>query len=850
MSKRGSTIRALRNPGAKRQRRRSSVEPRDEALRSQNLRYATALNNMSQGLCMFDQDMRLTLFNDRYLELYGLSSQVVKPGVTMREILEHSVALGNHAHTTAEELLRRYRAELERHGSLQIDRDLGDGRIVAISHRPMEGGGWVATFEDVTESRAREKAHLETQAKAERAESEARAAHARLRGAIEMLPEALVFLDPEKRVVLWNRKYAELYEDIADILAPGVSFEHVLRVSLARGGHPEEIEDQEAWLAHRLAQFENPQGPQEQRFRDGRWLRHEERRTSDGGSIGMRIDITDLKRREESFRLLFDSNPIPMWVCEPTSHRFLAVNDAAVAHYGYAREQLLTMSAFDLDDEGKFAPAEPMVENDASPNDPNRVWRHLKADGTVIEVLIFANELLYNGVIARLVAIVDVTERLRAQALIAHMAQHDALTGLPNRMRLRAKMEEALAWVRRGETVAVLWLDLDNFKTVNDTLGHHVGDALLKAVTERLQSCMRETDTVARLGGDEFVVLQPGLKHAEQSSALARRLIGCIGQSYTIEGHQVDISVSIGITIGPNDGHDADVLLKNADLALYRAKTDGRGTYRYFEPEMDAVLQRRRTLELELRRALITKEFELFYQPLVSLESGDVIGFEALLRWHHPERGLVAPAEFIPLAEEIGLIVPLGEWVIRRACEEAAGWPKNVKIAVNLSPAQFKSRTLVLAVASALASSGLSAHRLELEITESVLLRDNEASVAALHQLRQMGVRIALDDFGTGYSSLSYLRSFPFDKIKIDRSFVQDLSRKSDCMAIVRAVASLGASLGMITTAEGVETEEQLRQVREQGCTEFQGYLVSPPIRASELAPFLARAGTKLTAAG
>ena len=292
--------------------------------------------------------------------------------------------------------------------------------------------------------------------------------------------------------------------------------------------------------------------------------------------------------------------------------------------------------------------------------------------------------------------------------------------------------------------------------------------------------------------------------------------------------------------------HDADVLLKNADLALYRAKTDGRGTYRYFEPEMDAVLQRRRTLELELRRALITKELELFYKPLVSLESGDVIGFEALLRWHHPDRGLVAPAEFIPLAEEIGLIVPLGEWVIRRACEEAAGWPKNVKIAVNLSPAQFKSRTLVLAVASALASSGLSAHRLELEITESVLLRDNEASVAALHQLRQMGVCIALDDFGTGYSSLSYLRSFPFDKIKIDRSFVQDLSRKSDCMAIVRAVASLG----MITTAEGVETEEQLRQVREQGCTEFQGYLVSPPIRASELAPFLARAGTKLTAAG
>ena len=799
---------------------------------------------------MFDADMRVIMFNDRFLELYGLSPEVMTPGVTIRQLMEHSVARGNHPNLTAEDLDRQYRAQLDQHGCVHIHRELADGHIIAVSHSPMIGGGWVATYEDITERSVRERTLVESQAKAERAEGEARAAHARLREAIEMLPEAIVFMDNERRLVLWNRRYAELYEDIADILAPGVSFERILRVSLDRGRYAEDIADKEAWLADRLTQFDNSPKPHEQRFRDGRWIRHEERRTSDGGSIGMRVDITDLKKREESFRLLFDGNPIPMWVCELSSRRFLAVNDAALNHYGYTRDQFLAMTALDILDGREFEPAERTIEHTAAANDANRVQRHLKADGATIQVLTFSRELPYNGEFALLTAIVDVTERLRAEARVAHMAQHDGLTGLPNRMRLKEKMEEALAWMRRGGILAVLWLDLDHFKPVNDMLGHSTGDALLKAVTDRLRRCLRETDTLARLGGDEFIVLLPGLKHPKQAGILAARLIQDVSSPHDLDGHQVFIGVSIGIAVGPNDGADADELLKNADLALYRAKTDGRGIYRYFEPEMDAILQRRQALELELRRALITQEFELFYQPVASLEDGDVTGFEALLRWRHPERGLILPGEFIPLAEEIGLIVPLGEWVIQQACTVAAGWPNHVKIAVNLSATQFKSRTLVHAVVSALGSSGLSAHRLELEITESTLLQDNEANIATMHQLRGLGVRIALDDFGTGYSSLSYLRSFPFDKIKIDRSFVRDLSEKSDCMAIVHAVADLGSHLGMITTAEGVETKEQLRSVRELGCSEFQGNLLSPPRPAHELGPFLSRAGGPFALAG
>lgn len=436
----------------------------------------------------------------------------------------------------------------------------------------------------------------------------------------------------------------------------------------------------------------------------------------------------------------------------------------------------------------------------------------------------------------------DVTDRRRIEAKIAHMARHDALTGLPNRVLFRETMEAALARAGRGQRIAVHCLDLDYFKSVNDTLGHPIGDALLRTVTERLLGCVREHDTIARLGGDEFAIIQLAESQAD-AVALARRIIETIGQPYELDAHRVVIGVSIGIAVAPDDGREPDELLKHADLALYRAKADGRGRFSFFEPEMDALMRARRRLELDLRKALADGEFELFYQPLINLETNDIRVFEALVRWRHPERGLITPGEFIPVLEEIGLIAQAGEWILKQACRQAMAWPSSVKVAVNLSPLQFNSPNLVGTVASALADAGLAASRLELEITESVLLHDDEGTMETLHQLKDLGVKIVMDDFGTGYSSLSYLRSFPFDKIKIDRSFVHDLPEREDSLAIVRAVTSLGESLHMTTTAEGVETTDQLARLRAEGCNEVQGYLFSPPVPASETARLLLEVG-------
>lgn len=423
----------------------------------------------------------------------------------------------------------------------------------------------------------------------------------------------------------------------------------------------------------------------------------------------------------------------------------------------------------------------------------------------------------------------DITDQRRSEAKIAHMALHDALTDLPNRTLLNERLEQGLAYARRGEIVATHLLDLDHFKNVNDTLGHAVGDKLLQLVSQRLSSLVRETDTVARMGGDEFAIVQTALEQPADAATLANRIIDAISAPYDIDGHQVTIGTSVGIAIGPNDGTDPDQLMRNADLALYRGKSEGRGIYRFFEPGMDSQLKARRALECDLRAALTEGQFILYYQPVINLERNDITGFEALIRWQHPERGLVPPNDFIPLAEEIGLIVRIGEWALRQACATVAKWPGDASVSVNISPAQFRSPGLVQAVLIALADSGLPAQRLELEITETVLLEDSEQTLSTLHRLRDLGVRIAMDDFGTGYSSLSYLQSFPFDRIKIDRSFVKDITSASGSLNIVRAVAAMARGLGMAATAEGVETQEQLETVRSEGCTEMQGFLFSKP---------------------
>ncbi len=435
-------------------------------------------------------------------------------------------------------------------------------------------------------------------------------------------------------------------------------------------------------------------------------------------------------------------------------------------------------------------------------------------------------------------------EQHRAAAQIAHLAHHDALTGLANRTLFHSRLDDAVARLRRGEGFAVLCVDLDHFKDVNDSLGHPVGDLLLQAVTERLRCQVRETDTIARLGGDEFAVVQAGVAIAAEAHILAQRLVEALAVPFTLEGHSVSIGASVGIALAPGDGAEADQLLRNADLALYRAKADGRGCLRFFEPEMNARAQLRRSLQVDLQRALEAGEFELFYQSQVRLPDRRPCGFEALLRWRHPERGLVPPDRFIPQAEEMGLIVPLGEWVLQDACRTAAGWPEGpgtgLKVAVNLSPVQFASSRLVGAVEAALASSGLDPARLELEITETVMLQNTEATLATLHRLKALGVSIALDDFGTGYSSLSYLQRFPFDVVKIDGGFIRNLDHSRASVAIVRAVTELCRALGMATIAEGVETEAQCLALHHLGCTEAQGYLFSRPLPAAQLGPLLA----------
>ena len=479
-------------------------------------------------------------------------------------------------------------------------------------------------------------------------------------------------------------------------------------------------------------------------------------------------------------------------------------------------------------------PADDQVDPGAGPLTAAYASRSLLADGRTVDMTY--SQIPTGGYVT---THEDVTQQISAEARIHHLATHDLLTGLPNRGQLGERLAKALGRLRQGRSLAVFCLDLDHFKFVNDTLGHQIGDVLLQAMTTRLAACLKPSDMLARLGGDEFIVLQIGLASLDEAETLARQLIEAMSEPFSLQGHQVSVGISIGIALAPMDGADPDMLLKKADIALYRAKAEGRGAYRFFETGMDARLQKRRMLELDLKRAFAAGEFEMFYQPIVNAISSEIIGFEALIRWRHPELGMIPPLDFIPIAEEMGLIVPLGNWIIRQACADAVTWPRPVKVAINISPVQFKSPTLSHVVVAALAETGLSPSRLEVEITESVLLTGRESAVAILHHLRSLGIKIAMDDFGTGYSSLSYLRSFPFDKIKIDRSFVMELGTTEDCVAIVKAVAGLGANLGMVTTAEGVETLEQLQKVREQGCDEVQGYYFSAPRPAHEVAGLL-----------
>jgi diguanylate cyclase (GGDEF)-like protein/PAS domain S-box-containing protein len=803
------------------------------ALTRANEWFETLINNMPQGISLFDAEQRLVIANGRFREIYGYADRLLEAGTPAAALVADLVRRGIEPDMALDEI-----ASLAQSRRQQSLAQVGE-RIVSIQRQKTLDGGWVASHEDVTEKFLAEQALAAAKADAVRSEQEARAAHQNLLDALDVVPEGIVIFDKDDRYLLWNKKYAEIFDRSGDLIVKGSRFEDVVRAGIARGQYPEA--NDEAWIQQRLALHAREQVQHEQQLVDGRWCRVEERRTANG-SIGVRIDITDLKQRETMARMLFDQNPVLMWVFDPDTLKFLAVNDVVVDHYGYTREQFLNMTLLDIrpHEEREQARLAAM-----SPEEPwkhrSRAWRHIRADGSEIDVETYGKTFQYHGKAAVMVALIDVTDRKRAERRIEHIALHDALTDLPNRTALDQHFSRALARGEEiGERFAVLCIDLDRFKEINDLHGHSVGDLVLCEVSRRLrQAC--GAAFMARIGGDEFIAIMPEPNHDRDAiPRLVERLEAVLDSDVEAGGHCFELDLSIGIAMFPNDGTDATSLIANADAALYRAKQEGRGTSRYFTAAMDQQLRARRALERDLAGAVDRGELFLDYQPLARA-NGDIVGFEALARWRHPTRGLVQPGEFIPVAEESGLIIEIGEWVLREACREAASWPLPLRIAVNVSAIQFRRGQMQQMVHTILLETGLAPERLELEITEGVLIENVSRAAAMLRNLKSLGVRIALDDFGTGYSSLAYLQSFPLDRIKIDRSFIAKLERHGGSAAIVRSVIGLARGLRLPVLAEGVETEQQRQILAQEGCDEIQGYLIGRPTAIETYAEVVGR---------
>jgi diguanylate cyclase (GGDEF)-like protein len=670
-----------------------------------------------------------------------------------------------------------------------------------------------------------------------------------LDAALQSIPYGFCVWSPQFELVLWNKRYLELYNFSERAIYRGISLDAVVELSARMGNHPGQTPDEflEAYRRELLNNRGGARAKNRETLAEGRTIETAHVYSPALGWVVTHEDVTEeiatteifqARKRElerQNIRLEAAVNNISQGLCmfdargrlvicnEPYS-RIYSLPDEMVKP-GTQLEDILG-HLFDVGMNSSGSTREEYIRWRRDVIARGEYGKNIhELNGRII--LMQHHPMKDGGWVS---THEDITEQRQQEARIEHLARHDALTELPNRTQFLEHMAGIASALARGEQAAVLCIDLDHFKAVNDTHGHAIGDNVLKQASVRLWGTTRETDLLARLGGDEFALLLTPVSGHADAAAIADRIVKTMQTPFAIEGQLIQLGASVGIAMAPGDGQNADTLMKNADMALYRAKAEGRSTYHFFEAGMDAAIQKRRSIEAGLRNALGNKELRLVFQPLVGLKENRVTCLEALLRWDHPERGPISPAEFIPVAEETGVIVQIGEWVLHEACRLAASWPGRPRVAVNLSAVQFKSPKLFDIVVSALKEAALPPTRLELEITESLLLSDNEATLEILHRLRSLGIRISMDDFGTGYSSLSYLRSFPFDKIKIDRSFMRDLDTKGDSLAIIRAVIGLGQSLGMSTTAEGVETEAQLKVVRELGCTEGQGYYFSPPL--------------------
>jgi diguanylate cyclase (GGDEF)-like protein/PAS domain S-box-containing protein len=673
------------------------------------------------------------------------------------------------------------------------------------------------------------------------------AERSRLDTALNNMIQGLVTFDASSRLVTVNRRYIDMYNLSPEIVKPGCYFIDLMRHRKETGSFAGDVDAFCARVRRNTALGKTDHSIMQ--CPDGRSIMAVSRPLADGGWVATMEDITERRRLEQErdrnyafLSQIIDHIPSQITVKDVSDRRYLLVNRVAEVQFGISREFIIGRTAEDVfpsksaaviaaDEEKTLQSAEGLFKDEHIWESQGMGPRYITSRRLGIRDATGEPRYIIN-------VVDDVTERRLANERIAHLAHYDALTDLPNRVLFREQIERELHKAAHGERFALLYIDIDEFKGINDSLGHHVGDELLKAVATRIKDCLKPGDLIARLGGDEFAVIQTAISSRTDVVAFVARLYEAIRQPYQCLGHHLTTDASIGIALAPQDGTELDQLIKHADLAMYGAKAEGRRTHRFFEPEMDARAKARLTMEQDLRQALVDGGFEIHYQPLLDLASGEVTGCEALLRWRHPQRGMVSPAEFIPLAEDTGLINELGEWVMRTACAEAASWPSQVRLAVNVSPVQLKSPPLALRIMRALAASGLPPDRLEIEITEAVLIHDDETALAILHQLRAIGVRIALDDFGTGFSSLSYLKRFPFDKIKIDRCFVSDIDVDGSA-AIVQAVVNIAAARNMTTVAEGVETEQQREILHQLGCTQMQGYLFSAPKPAVEVRKLL-----------
>ncbi|HLZ04095.1 MAG TPA: PAS-domain containing protein [Bradyrhizobium sp.] len=791
-------------------------------LRLSNERFAAAISNLPQGFCVFDAEQRLVMSNRRFQDFYGYSDDLLQPGTSIQTFAADLAHRGVVPDMPLERL-----PDLAPHEQHRSVAQVG-GRAIAILRQRTAEGGWVSTHEDITEQRRAEELLAEKAA-------ELRQINERFDVAVSNMPLGICLFDAELRVVMFNERLRKIYDLPAGLLRPGLPRHELVHAMAAKGFVPDNMSVDE------FADFV-PEGSRQLMISEsGRTISTSRAPIPGGGWIVTHEEITEQKHAE---RLLAESaaavkraserfeiaiNNMPQGVCLFDAEQRVVVANARYAELyhlevdqvspGTTLQQILEYRR----EQGTNFAVAPEVYRSVNIRKSQEVQE--LADGRIVSI---SRATMSDG--GWLTTHEDITERAQSARKIAYLAQHDMLTGLANRAQFTEKLDEVCKRHKRhGSSFTVLMLDLDRFKAVNDTLGHAAGDQLLKEVALRLKETLRETDVLARLGGDEFAIIQDGEAQQRQAAiAVSLRIVDVLGKPFEIDGQQVNIGTSIGIAFAPEHAADPGELLKCADLALYATKAAGRNDFRIFSPDMSHAEDAQRAGEL--RDAIARHEFELYYQRVVDAQTQEIRGVEALVRWRHPKRGLLGPDKFIPLAESTGQIVPLGEWILRQACADARSFPEQIKVAINISAVQFRKGNLFDAVLCALVQSGVSSNRIELDITETTLLDQNAAHLATMRQLKNLGVGIVLDDFGTGYASMQHLISFPFDKIKIDRTLTQEAPTRRDCAAAISSIQALACGLGIATTAEGVETTEQADYLAAAGVDLLQGYLFGRPV--------------------